>query len=360
MKPIVLLMILLSISLSGKSENNAAIEFQAKTHDFGELSEGGLATCDFIFTNTGKSPLVIQRVVTSCGCTTPEYPKEPIAAEASASIKVSYNTLNRPGAFHKTITVYSNDPNAPCVVLLITGNVIAKTKTINEDYPVNMDGFRLKKADIYLSDTKIGNVYTETIEVINTNSKPINVSFYKLPKFIQATLSKSNLLPNEPGLLTLRYTPALTKDFGKREDFFFVVTNSKDKENQNHKIRVRSNITEDFSKLSVEQRNNAPSANYTDNRIQLGKMAGRAHKIVTSTLTNSGKSPLCIRKISTEYNGLKVTPEKKVILPGESTKLKIDFFSGSFSGTVNQRIVIITNDPQNSVKRLFLTVEVTD
>ncbi|MBL7717325.1 MAG: DUF1573 domain-containing protein [Flavipsychrobacter sp.] len=94
--------------------------FTNDAHDFGTVAEGPAADYEFQFKNTGKEPLIIESVHASCGCTTPSYSKEAIAPGKSGSIKASYNTIGRPGAFTKTITVTSN---AGTKVLTIKGNV---------------------------------------------------------------------------------------------------------------------------------------------------------------------------------------------------------------------------------------------
>lgn len=84
------------------------IAFQSEVFDFGTIEEGPSADHVFTFTNTGKEPLVIQRVQPSCGCTTPDWTKEPVAPGKSGMIKASYGTQGRPGHFEKTMTVFTN------------------------------------------------------------------------------------------------------------------------------------------------------------------------------------------------------------------------------------------------------------
>jgi hypothetical protein len=96
------------------------MSFTADNHAFGTVQEGPTADYEFQFKNTGKEPIVIQRVQASCGCTTPSYSKEPIAPGRTGTVKASYNTLGRPGEFTKTLTVVSN---AGTKVLTITGTV---------------------------------------------------------------------------------------------------------------------------------------------------------------------------------------------------------------------------------------------
>lgn len=80
----------------------------------------------FEFKNTGKTPVIITGVQTSCGCTAAEKPTEPIAKGKSSKIVVTYDT-KRVGNFTKTITVTTNVSAEP-IILTITGNVLAQEK----------------------------------------------------------------------------------------------------------------------------------------------------------------------------------------------------------------------------------------
>jgi hypothetical protein len=110
------------------SQSVPKVEFKKNVHDFGTIKEEiGAVSTQFEFTNTGKSPLIIQRVSASCGCTTPSYTKEPILPGKSGKIDAKYSTVARPGTFNKTITVYTNVPDT-VYVLSIKGNVTPRKR----------------------------------------------------------------------------------------------------------------------------------------------------------------------------------------------------------------------------------------
>ncbi len=105
--------------IKGTSE----MKFESKLiHDFGVIEGGGDVNTIFIFKNEGDEPLIITNIKTSCGCTTPAYPKEPIKVDEKGEIKVKFNTKGRDGQFTKSVTVYSNAKNSP-VVLKIKGDI---------------------------------------------------------------------------------------------------------------------------------------------------------------------------------------------------------------------------------------------
>lgn len=86
----------------------AVLELESDSYDFGEIKEGEKIEHEFRFTNTGNSPLIITNVQASCGCTTPEYSKNPIAPGEKGMVKVVFNSAGQPGKQHKIVTVASN------------------------------------------------------------------------------------------------------------------------------------------------------------------------------------------------------------------------------------------------------------
>lgn len=124
------LLLIFSILLSGVafSQSAPSAEFKKTTHDFGTIKEElGAVTTQFEFTNTGKKPLIIQRVSSSCGCTTPSYTREPVLPGKKGVVTAKYSTVGRPYGFNKTITVYTNVPDT-VYILTIKGDVTPKKK----------------------------------------------------------------------------------------------------------------------------------------------------------------------------------------------------------------------------------------
>jgi len=98
------------------------IWFGETLHEYGEIAQGSDGSCVFAFKNLGDEPIVINRVRSTCGCTVPEWPREPIEPGGTGEIKVVYNTASA-GSFYKSIYVYSSAANSP-VKLQIKGKVI--------------------------------------------------------------------------------------------------------------------------------------------------------------------------------------------------------------------------------------------
>lgn len=98
------------------------ITFKSLVYDYGQIVKGADGSCYFEFTNTGKADLILTNCSSSCGCTVPDWPKDPIAPGKKGKIKVTYNT-QRLGAINKAVYVDSNVGTR--VTLKIQGNVNA-------------------------------------------------------------------------------------------------------------------------------------------------------------------------------------------------------------------------------------------
>ena len=108
-----------------KTPTQAQITFTEMEHNYGNVEKGGNGVCEFVYKNTGKAPLMLTDVRSSCGCTIPSWSREPLMPGKTASIKVKYNT-NNVGPINKSITVESNAGNNR-VVLKIKGTVVQKS-----------------------------------------------------------------------------------------------------------------------------------------------------------------------------------------------------------------------------------------
>jgi hypothetical protein len=82
--------------------------FDKTIHDFGTIKQGDQVECVFKVSNTGNEPLVIENAKGSCGCTVPDYPKEPIAPGQTKDIKVKFNSAGKANNQQKTVTLTAN------------------------------------------------------------------------------------------------------------------------------------------------------------------------------------------------------------------------------------------------------------
>jgi hypothetical protein len=111
------------------------ISFSKKEHDFGTIKEGEKVETTFTFTNNGEADLLIANAAGSCGCTVPEFPKEPIKPGKSGKMKVSFDSNGKPGMQQKTVTITANTATGT-ETLTIKANVTPKAQPAPEVAPV--------------------------------------------------------------------------------------------------------------------------------------------------------------------------------------------------------------------------------
>ena len=119
---------------------HAQLIFTPDSWDFGTISEtDGRVSHTFTGENRSDKPVVILDVVTTCGCTVPDFSKTPILPGEKTQITVTYDPANRPGSFTKELWVYSSEKRK-IATLTVQGSVIPRQKTVEEQYPVDAGG----------------------------------------------------------------------------------------------------------------------------------------------------------------------------------------------------------------------------
>ncbi len=332
------------------------IVFDGQEHDFGTIAEeGGPKSYIFYFTNKGDAPLILNNVQASCGCTTPEWTQKPVPPGEKGSIKVSYNPQNRPGPFHKTITVYTNG-ESPQSVLSISGIVTPHPKTTAELYPREIGPVRAKSNYVVFPEIKKDQVLTDSLEIINDSGAPVTLSFRTPPAHLQARVVPATLKPNEKGNIIVTY------DAGKIDSYGFVMNriylDVNGKSDYRNSIGVSATIGEDFSSLTPEELANAPVISFNEESHDFGNIKEGDKVDYVFSIKNGGKRDLVLRDVKTSCGCTVVTPEKKVIPAGQSVPLKVEFNSRGKRGRQNKAITIISNDPHNPTSILRITSNV--
>lgn len=105
--------------------NKPEMTFTEEEFNFGTIKQNDMVNHEFVFTNTGKEPLIITEAHGSCGCTVPQWPKEPIKKGEKGVIKVSFNSSGKMGMQDKTVSITSNAKSSP-KVLHIKGTILSK------------------------------------------------------------------------------------------------------------------------------------------------------------------------------------------------------------------------------------------
>jgi hypothetical protein len=345
------LILLLAMNvLPAKADKRATITFEATTYNFGDLYEAdGDATCSFKFTNTGTAPLLIVRASASCGCTSPEYPKQPIRPGESGTISVTYHAKGRPGAFQKSIYVYDNSAPNHSTTLIITGYV-KSSKRPEESYTQQLGGGLRAKVrtlaffDLYPNQS----ARTRSFSVYNESINPIQLTFKNVPKHIYVESDPQIIPAKQEGKILVTYYTSRVKDWGMQKDYFDVFVKGYEAQMTGNRLAVTADIREDFSKLSAKEKAEAPVIEASQRSINFGTSATDKKHVIT--LTNNGQSKLIIRKLQNDEPVVfACSLSSDLIKPGESAQITVTYQPEKTNLTaMNHHITVISNDPTNS------------
>ncbi len=336
---------------------DARIKFTTSSHDFGTIQEkDGDVTARFEFTNVGDSPLLITRATATCGCTTPEHPKKPLRPGEKGEIVVTYHAKGRPGPFDKSINVYSNDTKNERVLLTITGNVVSSTG-VRETFTEELGGgLRVKTLSLNFFDVYPGrNNRTRTLAVYNEGDTPMTLTYRNVPKHIHIDCDPEVIEPKQQGRVLVTFETDKASDWGPRTDSIQIYVKGQETRMKNNRITLLADIWEDFSKLTREQRQNAPEIEVSNTIIDFER--GSNTRTRELTVRNTGKETLQIRKVVNDDNeAFQTSLDKTSLKPGEAARLRITFTpSKTKKRSINQHLTIISNDPSNS--RVIVNVQ---
>ena len=327
----------------------AVITFDEPKYDFGTIQEdGGSVSHDFRFTNTGSEALVVVDVRTTCGCTVPQYPHEPIAPGQEGFIKVTYNPKGRPGKFSKGIYVTTNTvPDK--AVLRISGMVDSEDAAESVVYAYNIGDLKLRTLSASFFQTPKGADRTYRIEVMNGSDKPMTPSVGNCPAYISAEFVPATLPAGGKGELVVVYHPDLASDWGLIKDELRIDLGDGHSADTFNTITVSANVVENFRLLSAEELANAPEIVVSPNVLDFGIMRDNRKVKQTVQIENRGKSPLIIRKIGNSNKLISVKAKSMTVKPGKTTELEIEINPElARASLLNSRVVIISNSPKNS------------
>ncbi|OFY82130.1 MAG: hypothetical protein A2V46_08130 [Bacteroidetes bacterium RBG_19FT_COMBO_42_7] len=359
MKKLSFVFVMCLVSMTLKSQYSiTTLKFSETQHDFGVFrEEAGRQTFNFIVTNTGNQPLVIQKVTASCGCTTPEWTRQPIASGGQGKVTAIYDPANRPGVFDKTLTVYTNTKPAS-TTLTIKGEVTPREKTVEELFTFPVGAVRFESNNLAFANVKKTELKNKEMQIINTSANPVKVEFDILPAHLKLKAEPVTLKPGQKGRVTGTYDAPKNSGWGYVNDMVKIKLNNVLQENVYY--YVSANLVEDFSSLSKEDMANAPVFKLVTATANLGKIKGSSQYDVEFKFTNEGKRDLIIRHIRSTCGCTAVQQENQGvgIKPGESSSIKAVFNSGGYKGKVTKSIYVYTNDPKNSEAVLMLNAEV--
>ena len=334
------------------------ITFQKTTHDFGKINEAdGRVTTVFEFKNEGMTPLVLTNVRASCGCTTPKWTHEPIEPGQTGEITVTYNPNGRPGRFQKSITVTSNAAE-PTTRLYIKGEVIPKPSQPTDQFPVKMGELSLQRRSLSFGSITQGSNKIMEIEYTNNTDQPITVDLLvrEQDSYIKPNVTLKTVDPKEVGKLQFALQSDESPLLGPVNVKAYVMVNGKRDLSDNYAITISANIREDFSKMTIEERQQAPIME-VQREIDLGNIQAGKKLIGKITIGNAGVNPLAIRRVIANDSQVAIVAPKSAVRSGKKAEVKVDITTAATDepAQYSRIVTLITNDPNAPVVNVKLT-----
>ena len=354
MKTRIILLILLTFS-AYNVQAKGVITFEKSAHDFGMILEkDGNVSYTFTFTNTGDEPVIINNVTASCGCTTPEWTKNPVLPGKKGTVTATYLPAGRPGPFDKSLTVISNAQESS-VTIRIKGEVVQKIPSFEEQYPITIGkSLRIESKDIAYARIAKGVSKTATLSVYNNGTEPIKITFDKVPAYLSFKVEPDAIAPKSKATITCTYNTTAKNDWGFVAETVSFKINGKKVENAT--LNISATILDDFSRLTSADRTIGPYPQFKVTTQAFDNTVKGSLINTSFVLTNSGEQPMTIRKVSSENRVVITSASKTTVRAGESIEIKITIDTSTFDeGAFTVPISVFSNSPRNPQANLMVT-----
>lgn len=323
------------------------ITTQHETVDCGQVKFRQPVTAEFQMKNDGNAPLVIERVLSSCGCTTVDYPKRRIAPGENFVVKATYDAKQM-GTFYKQIGICAQGAASP-FTLTMRGRVVETISNFDGSYDYALGMLKADAQEVEFDDVNKGDRPVQRIHIFNPTEQVMEPVVMHLPAYLTAQVSPSKVAPHHSAVVSLTLDSKRLHDFGLNQTSVYLGANPGDKISSDKEVVVSAVLLPSFENMTEEQKAQAPQISLSTENLDLGSF-GRKKKLKGEILiTNTGKSELEIRSMQMFTMGLQVSLGESKIKPGESEKLKVTAVAADLkkARAKRPRILMITNDPDH-------------
>lgn len=348
------------ISIVSLAQVAKPLQFREEAFDFGDVIEkAGPVTHQFEFTNVTNRPIKILNVKPSCGCTTPDWTKEPVQPGKTGFIQARFDPKGRPGYFTKSLTVTS-DADANPLMLQIKGTVTREGKEaitefngINGSWLVKTSSFNFGK--VFIKDEYV----VREFPIMNNGTKPVSyLNKYDGPVYIKVSVEPKTLAAGEKGVIKLSYNGKLKNEYGFQSDHVVIHTN--DEQQPEKAFSVFATLEDYFPALSQAEAATAPKIYINALSVDFGRIKQSQSVLKEVVISNQGKSTLQLKAIQSNCECINTATGSKVLKAGETTTIKISFNPEDRKGTQQKAVTIYSSDPLSPVQRITLTAYVEE
>ena len=366
MKKYIILIAAVVLSVAGLSAQDFykeadVIRFDRKVHDFGDvLIAEGPVSCIFTFTNIGKAPLVIHNVISSCGCTTPDWTREPVKPGATGTIQATFSNDQGPYPFDKTLTVYvgvgSSSLDRP-VLLRLRGVSHEQKKDLDELFTTHIGNLGLRKTEVSIGYIDQGVVKSDQMQVANLSKGELTVATASVTPGLTVTVTPNPIPARSMARLTYTVNPAEMgrTAWGRQQYDVTFRLNGRD---YSDKLSVSGVIKDNFEKLSKEDIERAGIPVVDRSYFEFGEVKKGATVNATYSIRNKGKNPLTIHHIDGRGNAAEIQTKLPLTIKSggkAEVKIKLDTAALDYQGEVIEVLTVITDAPSKPILNLFIT-----
>lgn len=345
LKPLLRTFLLFVFGLAFTSVQGQELAFDTAKHDFGRFPPTTKQLShDFTFTNKGADPLKLKKVETSCGCTTPEWPKAAIQPGEQGRIKVIYDATTSEGYFRKSVTVLT--AHGTTHSLMIEGEQKSQRESSTpQGYRVKRGQLAFKKGIADFGHLRYGSTDTTYITAYNNSSNNMLIKKLRGPGFLKAPGLPRTLRPEQSARLMVIYTAIKglkANPYGTANGEGVLLTNDEAKPYK--AFQYQAKVYPDVSQPAKQS--GKPQAELAHHVLDFGSVSPYNSINTGVRLTNTGDAPLEIKGTDSKGCGCEApVPGKNRLDPGEQTIVRVKFNASSYSGRVERDLEIYTNDP---------------
>ena len=350
--------IILTHEPTSAQNNLSGLVFDEYEWDFGNINEvDGKVSHTFTFTNTEKTPIILEKVKPDCGCTASNYSNAPVPPNGKGQIEITFDPSQLSGHFNKKITVLSNSGKNRNL-LTIKGHVTKKPSSIEDDYPFAIhENLRAEALHAALGYVENGSVKSAAIGIVNVSSRTIAIGAVPAAsandKIFKFALPRT-LAPGEKAMINLTY------DLSDSSNVYGMLT---------HKLylNVNGKVSElpitlngiAIDKFSPENVSTAAHCEINPVYKHFGDVEQGSTIECKVEISNTGKSTLIIRNVTTRKNTECTLTQGTRIAPGKSITTTIRMRTGRDSyGLVTGGISFVVNDPARPYREIRVAADV--
>lgn len=329
----------------------AEVRWLEKDYDFGLFKEaGGPRTGSVRFVNTGPEEVVVTNARPSCGCTSVDYPVDPVAPGDTATISFTYDPTGRPGKFDKSIRVYFAGNDAP-VRIGIVGNVLGTPESLSLFYPVEAGPLRLSEAEIEAGELRQGPSRDFFINVYNQGPDTIVPLLQPGIPALKAKSSQKEIGPGDVVAFTFYFSAQPLPEIGNHH--IPVRLTALNNPQVDTVIYFTAEVVPDTRRLSPQQVDKGPRCYLTPSPVDMGIVSGDGNLEFSFLIQNQGKSDLNVLNVASQNPALRIKKVPSKVKPGKASEVKALLnLKNQDAGAFNLKIKVFTDDPLHPVREL--------